>query len=62
MVKYNISVPLPCIMSEWTKWSTVDASGTIFRYRYVVRPALNGGKECEDLLQLKKGLFIQKHS
>ena len=59
----HISVPLPCIMSEWTKWSSVDASGTVFRYRYVLRPALNGGKACEDLLQLKKGtLYIIENS
>jgi hypothetical protein len=43
-------------MSEWTKWSSVDASGTVFRYRYVLRPALDSGKACEDLLQLKKGI------
>ena len=50
-------------MSEWTKWSSVDASGTVFRYRYVLRPALNGGKACEDLLQLKKGtLYIIENS
>jgi len=44
-------------MSEWTKWSSVDASGIVFRYRYVLRPALNGGKACADLLQLKKGII-----
>ena len=50
------SVPLPCIMSEWTAWTKPDASGTVYRVRYVVRPSVNGGKECEDLLQLKKGI------
>ena len=43
-------------MSEWTKWTAPDATGTTFRVRMVVRPALNGGKECEDLMQLKKGI------
>jgi len=42
-------------MSEWTKWSVVDATGTTFKYRYVLRPALNGGKACEDLLEMGKG-------
>jgi hypothetical protein len=50
------SVPLPCIMSDWTNWSDVDATGSSYRYRYVLRPALNGGKACKDLLQLKKGI------
>ena len=48
-------VPLPCIMSDWSNWSDVDATGSSYRYRYVLRPALNGGKKCDDLLQLKKG-------
>jgi hypothetical protein len=50
-----ITVQLPCIMSEWTKWSAPDATGTRFRYRMVLRPALNGGKACEDLLEMGKG-------
>ena len=50
-------MPLPCIVAEWTNWSEPDATGTRFRYRYMVRPALNGGKECPDLLQLGKGKF-----
>jgi hypothetical protein len=53
----NFVVPLPCIMSDWTKWSVVDDTGTTYRYRYVLRPALNSGKECEDLLQIKKGYY-----
>jgi hypothetical protein len=32
---FSFVVPLPCIMSEWTKWSVVDASGTTYKYRYV---------------------------
>ena len=57
-----LAVPLPCLMSDWTRWSVPDATGTIYRVRYVLRPALNGGKECEDLMQLKKGNFDGKLS
>ena len=57
---YLLLVPLPCIMSDWSNWSDVDATGTTYRFRYVLRPALNGGKECEDLLQLKKGTSAVK--
>ena len=47
-------------MSPWTAWSKPDASGTIYRVRMVLRPALNGGKECEDLMQLNKGNYYYK--
>ena len=53
-----ITVPLPCIVSEWTAWSAPDATGTRFRYRMMLRPALNGGKECPDLLEVGKGMFL----
>jgi hypothetical protein len=46
-------------MSDWSNWSDVDATGSSYRYRYVLRPALNGGKSCKDLLQLKKGITLQ---
>ena len=52
----SISVPLPCIVSEWTAWSAPDATGTRYRVRYTLRPALNGGKECPDLMQIGKGI------
>ena len=56
------TVPLPCIMSDWSNWSDVDATGSSYRYRYVLRPALNGGKKCDDLLlQLKKGNILNKY-
>ena len=42
-------------MSDWSNWSEPDATGTRFRVRMMLRPALNGGKECEDLIQLGKG-------
>jgi hypothetical protein len=48
----------PCIMSDWSNWSNVDATGSSYRYRYVLRPALNGGKKCDDILQLKKGELL----
>ena len=44
-------------MSDWTNWSEPDATGTRFRFRMMLRPALNGGKECEDLIQLGKGIL-----
>jgi hypothetical protein len=50
------AVPLPCIVSDWTNWSAPDATGFKFRYRMMLRPALNGGKECPDLLQMIKGI------
>lgn len=52
-----ISVPLPCIVGDWTNWSTPDATGTRFRYRLMVRPPLNGGKACPELIQLGRGKF-----
>ena len=44
-------------MSDWTAWSAPDATGSRYRVRYVIRPALNGGKECEDddLMDTSKG-------
>jgi len=55
---YLITVPLPCIVTDWTNWSAPDATGSRFRYRMMLRPALNGGKECPDLLQLGKGMLL----
>jgi hypothetical protein len=37
------------------KTAIPDATGTRFRYRMMTRPALNGGKECPDILQVGKG-------
>ena len=51
------SVKLPCIVSDWTAWTSPDATGTIYRYRMVVRPAINGGEECPELLEAKKGML-----
>jgi hypothetical protein len=53
-----ITVPLPCIVSDWSNWSAPDASGVRFRVRYMIRPALNGGKECPDLIQLGRGNLL----
>ena len=55
-----ISVPLPCIVADWSNWSAPDSTGVRFRYRYMIRPALNGGKECPDLMQLGKGIASTK--
>jgi hypothetical protein len=52
---YIVTVPLPCIVGDWSNWSAPDASGVRFRVRYMERPPLNGGKECPDLIQLGKG-------
>ena len=54
-------VPLPCIVSDWSNWSAPDASGVRFRVRYMTKPALNGGKECPDLIQLGRGKFKLKY-
>ena len=50
------TVPLPCIVGPWTAWSAPDATGSRFRYRVMLRPALNGGRTCPDLLQIGKGM------
>lgn len=51
-------VPLPCIVGPWSDWVGPDATGTVYRYRYMTRPNLNGGSECPDLMQLKKGTIF----
>ena len=60
-----VTVPLPCIVSDWTAWSAVDATGMIYRSRVVLRPPLNVDGECPPLLQSRKGnlrKFILKAS
>jgi hypothetical protein len=42
-------------VSDWSDWSAPDATGSAFRYRMVTRPAINGGKECPELIQSRKG-------
>lgn len=49
--------PLPCVLSEWTKWGAPDTNGTSSRHRKVIRPALSNGEKCGDLLQIRKGQF-----
>jgi len=45
-------------MSDWSAWSKYDAAGVSYRFRQMLRPALNGGKECPDeLIQLRKSKF-----
>ena len=53
-----ITVPLPCIVGDWTNWSAPDATGSRFRYRMMLRPPLNGGKTCPELIQLGKGNIL----
>lgn len=43
-------------MSDWSKWIGPDASGSVYRVRMVVRPSINGGERCPDLIQLNKGM------
>jgi hypothetical protein len=50
-----VTVKLPCIVSDWTAWTAVDATGMIYRSRVVLRPPLNVDGECPPLLQSKKG-------
>lgn len=50
-----LTVPLPCIVSDWGEWIGPDSTGTEYRYRYVVRPPLNINGECPPLLQSRKG-------
>jgi hypothetical protein len=52
------TVPLPCIVGPWSSWAGPDATGSLFRYRIMVRPALNGGKQCPELINLRKGIVI----
>ena len=54
---HSITVPLPCIVNPWTAWAGPDHTGTMYRTRCVKRPALNGGKACPSLIEMKKGWF-----
>jgi len=42
-------------VSPWTEWSNQDPSGKRIRIRTVIRPALNGGAQCPDLMEEKYG-------
>ncbi|RWS23867.1 uncharacterized protein B4U80_07591 [Leptotrombidium deliense] len=51
-----------CQLSEWGPWSECDVEcglGTMSRQRKVIRPAQNGGKECDELVQ-KRGCHGHK--
>ena len=50
-------VPLDCIVGDWTAWSKPDQTGTITRIRKQLRPSVNGGEECPNMIENKKGLF-----
>ena len=37
-----------------------SATGSSFRFRFVTRPSVNGGKECPDLIQGRKGMYLEQ--
>ena len=49
------SVPLPCLVSDWSTWSNMDATGMSYRTRLVTRPPINIDGECPPLIQSRKG-------
>lgn len=55
---FIFAVPLPCIVSDWTEWSSPDATGTSYRNRMVLRPPLNVDGECPPLLQSRKSKLL----
>ena len=43
-------------MSDWSSWGSADRkTGISTRTRRIVHKAVNGGKECPDLIERKKG-------
>ena len=49
------TVPLPLIVGPWNTWAAPDATGTTFRWRYVLRPAINKDEKTPELIETKKG-------
>ena len=49
------AVPLPCLVSDWSAWSNMDATGMSYRTRMVTRPPINIDGECPPLIQSRKG-------
>nr|CAD7426298.1 unnamed protein product [Timema monikensis] len=48
--------PTDCLLSEWTSWgdcSTICGPGVHNRTRKVLRPSMNAGRPCEDMVQYK---------
>ena len=52
------SVPLPCLVSDWSAWSNMDATGMSYRTRMVTRPPINIDGECPPLIQSRKGNIL----
>ena len=52
------SVPLPCLVSDWSAWSNMDATGMSYRTRMVTRPPINIDGECPPLIQSRKGMQL----
>ena len=52
------SVPLPCLVSDWSAWSSMDATGMSYRTRMVTRPPINIDAECPPLIQSRKGNIL----
>jgi len=50
-----LTVSLDCVVSDWSAWTTADQTGTVTRIRMQVRPAINGGKKCPNMIESKKG-------
>ena len=53
------SVPLPCLVSDWSAWSNMDATGMSYRTRMVTRPPINIDGECPPLIQSRKGNILR---
>ncbi|XP_063402262.1 spondin-1-like [Mytilus trossulus] len=51
---FKVAEPLPCVLSEWTNWSSTGVPGTVSRRRNVITPATDNDEECGELRQLKK--------
>ena len=49
------TVPLPLIVGPWNTWAAPDATGSTFRWRYVLRPAINKDEKTPELIETKKG-------
>jgi hypothetical protein len=46
-----LTVSLDCVVSDWSAWTTSDQTGTVTRIRMQVRPAINGGKKCPNMIE-----------
>lgn len=51
------SVPIDCVVSEWSAWTQPDEGGNVESFRTIRVKPLNNGMKCPDLWQKKKGEF-----